>query len=51
MTSYYNWDGTYHQIVKDAVAADGYQVDTTFNYTTMAEAYRVAAYNGLNRLA
>jgi NAD(P) transhydrogenase len=26
-------------------------VDTTFNYPTMAEAYRVAAYNGLNRLA
>jgi len=27
-----------------------YFVDTTFNYPTMAEAYRVAAYNGLNRL-
>jgi NAD(P) transhydrogenase len=26
-------------------------VETTFNYPTMAEAYRVAAYNGLNRLA
>jgi NAD(P) transhydrogenase len=26
-------------------------VDSTFNYPTMAEAYRVAAYNGLNRLA
>lgn len=25
-------------------------VNTTFNYPTMAEAYRVAAYNGLNRL-
>jgi len=25
--------------------------ETTFNYPTMAEAYRVAAYNGLNRLA
>ncbi len=25
-------------------------IDTTFNYPTMAEAYRVAAYNGLNRL-
>ena len=25
-------------------------VDTTFNYPTMAEAYRIAAYNGLNRL-
>jgi NAD(P) transhydrogenase len=28
-----------------------YFVDTTFNYPTMAEAYRIAAYNGLNRLA
>jgi len=28
-----------------------YFIDTTFNYPTMAEAYRVAAYNGLNRLA
>src|SRR5260370_9343224 len=28
----YNWEGTYHQIVKDAIAADGSQVDTTFNY-------------------
>jgi NAD(P) transhydrogenase len=28
-----------------------YFVDTTFNYPTMAEAYRVAALNGLNRLA
>lgn len=27
-----------------------YFVDTTFNYPTMAEAYRVAAINGLNRL-
>ncbi len=27
-----------------------YFVNTTFNYPTMAEAYRVAAYNGLNRL-
>lgn len=27
-----------------------YFTDTTFNYPTMAEAYRVAAYNGLNRL-
>ncbi|WP_226999361.1 hypothetical protein, partial [Citrobacter freundii] len=25
-------------------------VTTTFNYPTMAEAYRVAALNGLNRL-
>jgi NAD(P) transhydrogenase len=28
-----------------------YFTTTTFNYPTMAEAYRVAAYNGLNRLA
>ena len=28
-----------------------YFADTTFNYPTMAEAYRVAALNGLNRLA
>lgn len=27
-----------------------YFVDTTFNYPTMAEAYRVAAINGLNRI-
>jgi NAD(P) transhydrogenase len=27
-----------------------YFTTTTFNYPTMAEAYRVAAYNGLNRL-
>jgi NAD(P) transhydrogenase len=27
-----------------------YFIDATFNYPTMAEAYRVAAYNGLNRL-
>lgn len=27
-----------------------YFVDTTFNYPTMAEAYRVAALNGMNRL-
>ena len=27
-----------------------YFVNTTFNYPTMAEAYRVAAFNGLNRL-
>jgi NAD(P) transhydrogenase len=25
-------------------------INTTFNYPTMAEAYRIAAYNGLNRL-
>ncbi|HWL62007.1 MAG TPA: Si-specific NAD(P)(+) transhydrogenase [Steroidobacteraceae bacterium] len=28
-----------------------YFIDTTFNYPTMAEGYRIAAYNGLNRLA
>ena len=27
-----------------------YFTHTTFNYPTMAEAYRVAAYNGINRL-
>lgn len=27
-----------------------YFVNTTFNYSTMAEAFRVAALNGLNRL-
>jgi len=27
-----------------------YFVNTTFNYPTMAEAYRVAAINGLNRI-
>jgi len=27
-----------------------YFVNTTFNYPTMAEAYRVAALNGLNRI-
>jgi len=27
-----------------------YFIHTTFNYPTMAEAYRVAALNGLNRL-
>jgi NAD(P) transhydrogenase len=27
-----------------------YFTEATFNYPTMAEAYRVAAYNGLNRL-
>jgi NAD(P) transhydrogenase len=27
-----------------------YLANTTFNYPTMAEAYRVAALNGLNRL-
>ena len=25
-------------------------IETTFNYPTMAEAYRVAALNGMNRL-
>ena len=28
-----------------------YFINTTFNYPTMAEAYRVAAHNGVNRLA
>jgi NAD(P) transhydrogenase len=27
-----------------------YFIDTTFNYPTMAEAYRVAAINGINRI-
>ena len=27
-----------------------YFINTTFNYPTMAEAYRIAAQNGLNRL-
>ena len=27
-----------------------YFINTTFNYPTMAEAYRVAALNGLNRI-
>jgi NAD(P) transhydrogenase len=27
-----------------------YFVESTFNYPTMAEAYRVAALNGLNRV-
>ena len=27
-----------------------YFIGTTFNYSTMAEAYRVAALNGYNRL-
>jgi NAD(P) transhydrogenase len=27
-----------------------YFINTTFNYTTMAESYRVAALNGLNRV-
>ena len=27
-----------------------YFINTTFNYPTMAEAYRVAAQNGLNRV-
>ena len=33
----------------DANSLD-YFINTTFNYPTMAEAYRVAALNGLNRL-
>ena len=27
-----------------------YFINTTFNYPTMAEAYRVAALNGINRV-
>ena len=27
-----------------------YFINTTFNYPTMAEAYRVAALNGMNRV-
>lgn len=43
--------------IGQAVMASGdlnnlrYFIDTTFNYPTMAEGYRIAAYNGLNRLA
>lgn len=35
---------------KDGGNTIEYFVNTTFNYPTMAEAYRVAALNGLNRL-
>lgn len=35
---------------KDGANTIDYFVNTTFNYPTMAEAYRVAALNGLNRL-
>jgi NAD(P) transhydrogenase len=28
-----------------------YFVDTVFNYPTLAEAYKAAAFNGLNKLA
>lgn len=35
---------------KDGANTLRYFVNTTFNYPTMAEAYRVAALNGLNRL-
>ena len=34
-----------------AINSIRYFIETTFNYPTMAEAYRVAAHNGLNRLA
>ncbi len=34
-----------------AINSIRYFINTTFNYPTMAEAYRVAAHNGLNRLA
>lgn len=39
-------------IMKQADGANNieYFIKTTFNYPTMAEAYRVAALNGLNRL-
>ena len=36
---------------KDGGNSLNYFINTTFNYPTMAEAYRVAALNGLNRLA
>ena len=36
---------------KGAANSMRYFVNTTFNYPTMAEAYRVAALNGLNRVA
>ena len=35
---------------KDGANTMNYFVNTTFNYPTMAEAYRVAALDGLNRL-
>ena len=35
---------------KDGANTINYFVNTTFNYPTMAEAYRVAALDGLNRL-
>jgi len=35
---------------KDATNSIQYFVNTTFNYPTMAEAYRIAALDGLNRL-
>ncbi|MGQ0619671.1 MAG: Si-specific NAD(P)(+) transhydrogenase [Panacagrimonas sp.] len=39
-------------VMADAAINDlRYFINTTFNYPTMAEAYRVAAHNGLNRLA
>ncbi|GAB3046057.1 Si-specific NAD(P)(+) transhydrogenase [Acinetobacter apis] len=37
-------------IMQNANNSVKYFVETTFNYPTMAEAYRVAALNGLNRL-
>ena len=36
---------------KDGANTIEYFVNTTFNYPTMAEAYRVAALNGMNRLS
>lgn len=38
------------QVVMKCNATVEYFVNTTFNYPTMAEAYRVAALNGLNRI-
>ena len=40
----------HHGAAQSQMSDDNYFVDTTFNYLTMAEAYRVAALNGLNRL-
>ena len=42
----------YCEIMKESLNENNieYFVETTFNYPTMAEAFRVAALNGLNRL-
>ena len=34
-----------------AVVSDTYFIDTVFNYPTLAECYKAAAFNGINRLA